>query len=231
MKLAIMQPYIFPYLGYFQLVNYVDKFIFYDDVNFIKNGWVNRNRLLVNKQVNYITIPVKNQSSFLKINEIEFVDYSKKILKTIEYNYCKAAYFDSGFSLVEKVFQIDTNKISDLAINSVKLIAEHLEIKTHFEKSSELYSQSINCKREERLYDICNQNLAKDYVNLIGGEKLYSKEKFKLYNINLLFILCDDVKYNQGEEMVFHPNLSIIDVLMHNGKDKTKEFLKNYIIK
>ena len=71
MKLAIMQPYIFPYLGYFQLLNSVDHFVFYDDVNFIKGGWVNRNQLLINNQNKFFTVPLKKIISFTPINEVE----------------------------------------------------------------------------------------------------------------------------------------------------------------
>src|SRR5882724_10468265 len=96
MKLGIMQPYIFPYIGYFQLIAAVDHFVIHDDVQWIKSGWINRNRILANNQPGYITLPVRSGSSFLNINEREYVpeieNHKKRILRQIEGAYRKAPY-------------------------------------------------------------------------------------------------------------------------------------------
>ena len=109
MKIAIMQPYFFPYLGYWQLMNIVDKFVIYDDVNYIKRGWINRNRILVEGKPFYIHVPVMKASQNKIINEMEvFVDSSlrKKELKTIELAYKKAPFFDSVYPLIKGKRQI-----------------------------------------------------------------------------------------------------------------------------
>ncbi len=222
-----MQPYLFPYIGYFQLINSVDKFIFYDDVNYIKNGWINRNRILLNGKAHYITIPLKKASPFKLILEIEFIDNRKKILKTLEFVYKKAPYFEDIMPLLFDCLSVDTNNISELAITSVLKVCNYLNINKLFENSSKLYSSSKGLAKEKRLIEICKINDATTYINPIGGNAIYSKSMFGLNNIDLFFINTEPFVYKQYKQE-FVNWLSIIDVLMFNSKTQIETYLNSY---
>lgn len=105
MKIAVMQPYLFPYIGYFQLLNAVDMFVVFDDVNFIKKGWINRNNILVNRQKYLFTVPLKDASQNKLIKEVQIADdgWQEKFLKTVAQSYKKAEFFDEAFALIEKL--------------------------------------------------------------------------------------------------------------------------------
>ena len=157
LTIAIMQPYFFPYIGYFQLIRAVDKFVFYDDVNFIKNGWINRNRILLTGQVAYITVQLKNASSFKQINCVEFNDNREKLKKTIEQEYKKAPYFNFAWPIIKDCLDLKTNLICELAIHSVVQVAKYLKINTLFETSSTHYAETKNLGRKERIKEICKK--------------------------------------------------------------------------
>lgn len=226
-----MQPYFFPYLGYFQLIHAVDKFIFYDDVNFIKGGWINRNRLLINSQPNYFNAAIVGASSFKLINQINLDEnnlWREKTLKTIKSSYGKAPQFSKVFPLLENIIRIETNSLSAFNMNSVEKIAGYLSLTANIEISSMKYDNK-NLRGAERVLDICRKNEVEVYVNLIGGQNLYKKELFKQSKVELYFIQMQEVKYKQfGREFV--PQLSIIDVLMFNEKAVVQEFLNNYTL-
>jgi len=227
MKLAIMQPYLFPYIGYFQLISSADKFVFYDDVNFIKNGWINRNRIIVSGSAKYITVPLRDASSFLKINRVHFIDDSKKILKTIEQSYKKAPYFDQIWPIVVSSFQYRTDLISELAIQSIRAVCAYLGIDKEFEISSEKYSRTQDLTGPRRIIEICRINSATDYNNPIGGVNLYNKDEFRQSGIELHFIKRKEIVYKQSIQG-FIPDLSIIDVLMFNSKETVINYLGQF---
>lgn len=229
MKLGIMQPYIFPYIGYYQLINAVDKFVIYDDVNYINKGWINRNNLLVNGKAFLFTIPLKEASQNKLINQIEIQEngsWSKKLLKTIEQAYKKAPYFENTFSLVSNIINSPVKGIHELALLSLRAVAEYLDIKTEFVDSSSVY-QNTNLKAQERILDICLKEKADHYFNPIGGMEIYSNELFERSGIRLDFLKTIPVPYTQfGNEFV--PYLSIIDVLMFNSKAEVIELIDQY---
>lgn len=228
-----MQPYIFPYIGYFQLINAVDKFVFYDDVNYIKQGWINRNKILVSNKDYLFTIPLKNASPFSLISEIYisrdlFSKWKSKFLQSLNQSYKKASNFENTINLIESVFQKEYVTISQLSIESIKTISEFIGIKTEFVISSETY-QNKELGRQERLIDICRQEKANHYINAIGGQELYKKEDFLKEQIRLDFIKTLPIEYKQFNNE-FVPWLSIIDVLMFNEKNKITEFLNQYTL-
>jgi hypothetical protein len=228
-KLAIMQPYLFPYIGYFQLINAVDKFIAYDDVTFIKQGWINRNNILVNGHPFLFTVPVKNISSYALILETEVVnriDWKKKLLKTIEYSYQKAPYYQGVFQLIGNTLSSEEQYISKIAMNSIKAVVSYLELHTELQDSSTCYTNN-KLSSQERVLDICQQESASQYINPIGGKELYSKHIFKARGIDLNFIKSKPIRYKQTKND-FIPNLSIIDVLMFNSPQEIKAMLRQY---
>jgi len=227
MKLAVMQPYFFPYIGYFQLIRAVDKFVFYDDVNFIKKGWINRNRILLNNQAAYITVQLKGASHFKQINCVEFTDNRGKLKKTIEQAYKKAPHFNSVWPVINDCLDLKTNFISELAIHSVVQVSNYLNLNTLFETSSIHYPGTKNLKRAERLKEICRNNNASQYINPIGGTELYGKDDFTPIGVDLYFIKSKDTRYAQYLNE-FVPGLSIIDVMMFNSVVAIKSLLNNY---
>lgn len=229
MKVGIMQPYIFPYIGYFQLIHSVDKLVIYDDVNFINKGWINRNRILNNGKDSLFTIPLKEASQNRLINEIDVNwddAWKSKFLKTLEQCYKKAPFYQEALSIIEQTFNIDNEPISKVIEHNLRLICEYLDIKTKIVSSSATY-QNTHLKAQERILDICLQEKASQYINPIGGVELYNKDFFEAKNINLNFIKSMPIEYPQFKNE-FVPWLSMIDVLMFNSKEKIKEFLDNY---
>jgi hypothetical protein len=230
MNVAIMQPYIFPYIGYFQLINAVDQFVFYDDVNFIKRGWINRNRILLNGKDALVTIPLIKASQNKLINEINifFDEKMKKILiSKIENAYKKAPYYDEVINLIRKIINADIPNIGEYAANSIISVSNYLEIDTKFYFSSIQSPESKGMDKADRLIYICKNLGADHYINTIGGQVLYSKKYFDNNQIDLSFIKTLDFKYEQFDHP-FIPFLSIIDVLMFNSKNNTKEMLTKY---
>lgn len=226
-----MQPYFFPYIGYFQLIREADFFVFYDDVSFIKGGWINRNRILINAKPTYITIPLQDASSYRNINEIEIFDVQKnfnKILKTIEQNYKKAPHFGPIYDLIKGVFDKHFENIGLLAAQSVVDISNYLDLKTLFSYSSEKFLGTKDNERADRLIEIVKQTGADTMINAIGGQELYDKKYFKDRGLDLFFIKTKDFSYPQFSSEEFHPHLSIIDVLMHNSKEEVQKLLNKY---
>lgn len=228
-KVAIMQPYFLPYIGYFQLINTVDTFILYDDVNFINKGWINRNNILVGNKANLFTIPLKNTSQNKLINEIEILNdgkWQKKLLKTIEQSYKKASEFDIFFPILTDIINFQENNISHYIYNSINIISNYLDINTSIIKSSSIYN-NVQLKAEERIIDICKKEKANIYINPIGGIELYKKENFEKENIQMHFIKTKPIEYQQFSHS-FVPYLSIIDLLMFNDKLKITQFFNEF---
>ncbi len=230
MKIAIMQPYLFPYIGYFQLINMADKFVIHDDVQYIKGGWINRNRILLNREPYLFTLSIRNDSAFLNINQRFFTNNlykeRKKILNIVDSSYRKAPYYSNIIKLLDCIFCGDEMNLSKMITNSLKLICDYLDIGTQVCLSSEL-TKDNTLKGEQRVISINKCLKADHYINPIGGEKLYSREVFKKNDIKLSFIQPRFIEYNQFDNQ-FVPWLSIIDVLMFNNKEKIQEMLNEY---
>lgn len=224
-----MQPYVFPFMGYFQLIKAVDLFIFYNDVNFIKKGWINRNRILLNESDYLFTIPCLQVSQNKRICEtrIGFDQKEKdKFLATVTQAYRKAPFFSDVFMLVEKIVRKEYEFIDDLAMESVREVCGYLNIATRFEESDGRYDNQ-DLKREHRLIDICLSEKAVDYINPIGGQEIYEKPYFQERGVNLHFLKFNLDRYKQFENE-FIPALSIIDVLMFNDRDAVVGYLGNF---
>jgi hypothetical protein len=230
MKLAIMQPYFFPYIGYFQLINSVDEFVIYDNIQFTKKGWINRNRILVNHKEDYISLPLKKDSDYLNINQ-RFLSENwsndrKKILNRIVESYRKAPQFESAFSLFEKCLTSSQTNLFYFIHYSLIETLKYLSIPTKVTISSSI---EINhqLKSEDKVLAICNEKNATNYINPIGGLELYSKDRFKSKGISLQFQKSNPINYLQYKNN-FIPWLSILDVMMFNSKDEIKLFLSDY---
>ncbi len=228
MIVGIMQPYFFPYLGYWQLINAVDKYVIYDDVTFIKGGWISRNYILLNGQAHMVTLPLENPSSFRKINDID-VTYNikarEKIIKLITAAYKKAPYFDTIMPWIESLV-LNSKGIAELNYDTIVRITDYLDIKTELIVSSDM-DKDNSLTGQDKVIAI-NKALNSDtYINSVGGKGIYSERVFEENGIKLRFLEVDNVKYQQFNNE-FVPNLSIIDVLMFNSVDETKMLLEQY---
>lgn len=229
MKLAIMQPYFLPYLGYFQLIAAVDKFVIYDDVNFIKKGWINRNNILLNESAHLFTLPLSDVSQNKKINELilaENVIWKKKFFATLALSYSKAPHYKDVIRLVERILNYQSKSAADFVAFSIKEVSAYLTLSTQFISSSSIY-ENVDLVGEARIIDICIQENATVYINAIGGKALYDKYSFLEKNIELKFLCGLSPEYMQFKNK-FVSGLSILDVLMFNSREKVLSYLHDY---
>lgn len=229
MKIGVMQPYFLPYIGYWQLMNYVDTYVVFDDVNYINRGWIDRNRILVNGKVKYINLPVTGKSQNKLINEIQVNEDKKlidKTIKTIELSYKKEKYFNDVFPLFKNIMGNKEKNLSVFLKNSFDVITRYLDINTEFIFSSSI-DKDNSLKGQEKILQICEKLSVTEYVNAIGGQQLYSKEKFKDAGIELFFLRTKDIEYRQNCDH-FEPYLSIIDMMMNCSKTEIKQYLNDF---
>ncbi len=233
MKLAIMQPYAFPYIGYYQLLKLVDLFVIHDDVQWIKGGWINRNRILVEGAPKYFTLPVAKSTSYAKINERSFPADKKvqlsKVYRQIENNYRQAPCFEECSKLLRECFEIPTTNIATFITETIIKTARYLSIETPIIRSSEL-KISDNLKGQERVIEINKKLDSSHYINPEGGVSLYQKERFEIESIKLSFLKAKPTDYQQRKSSEFQPFLSIIDVLMNNTPNQITPMLQNYVL-
>jgi WbqC-like protein family len=226
-SIAIMQPYLFPYIGYFQLIQSVDQFIVYDNIKYTKKGWINRNRLLRNGEDVLFSVPLKKDSDFLGIKDREIaVDFNKgKLLNQFREAYRRAPYFEQVFSLIEAVILAKESNLFRYIHNSIKETCQYLAIETEIVVSSNLKIDHF-LHGFDKVVSICKHAGADIYINAIGGLELYSKEEFSAHNIQLKFLKSKPYEYKQFNNE-FVPWLSIIDVMMFNSKDQLIENIRN----
>ncbi|MBO6496913.1 MAG: WbqC family protein [Roseivirga sp.] len=233
MVIGIMQPYFCPYLGYFQLINKVDQFVIYDNIEYSRRGWFSRNRIAINDRANLFSIPLKRDSDYLHVNDRFLSDSSSKsiakILRRIENSYRHADYYSEIFPVVKSVFNCQNTNLFDYIQHSVVVWKNLLNINTPLIRSSELEIDH-SLKAQNKVIAICKHLNASTYINPIGGTPLYDRKHFSEHGLNIKFLEMNPLKYNQQNER-FISSLSVIDVLMHNGIDKTIELLSEYKLK
>jgi WbqC-like protein len=233
MKLGIMQPYFFPYIGYWQLVNAVDTYVIYDDVNFIKNGWINRNRILINGEAKYFNLPVVGAGSFVLIKDIAMnpkPELIGKLLRTLENSYRKAPCYTEVMPMLERIMTCGKTKMAELLEFQIREIAHYLNLKTTLLVSSRDVKKDKDLHAQDRVLDICKNLNATEYYNAIGGQELYDRKTFAERKLKLSFLQTDEIVYRQFRND-FIPNLSIIDVLMFNSTEQVHEFLHQYTLR
>jgi hypothetical protein len=227
MKSGIMQPYFLPYIGYFQLMKMVDTYVIADDVNFIKGGWANRNKMLLQGKeflFNLVTLKASSNKLFKDL----YVDKNQtKLLRTIELSYKNSPQFPKVFPLIEKIIHYEDKNFARYVGNSLIQIAKYLDFGTKI-----LYASDIESDRtlapQPRIISDCKLLGAKTYVNAIGGIKLYDKEKFKEAGIELCFLKPRSIEYQQFSKKYFVPCLSMLDVMMFNSAEQTNTLLSQY---
>ncbi len=237
MKLGIMQPYFFPYIGYWQLMNAVDEYVIADDVNFIKNGYINRNRILINGEPSYFRLPVRkpSQNRLIMEHEVSLTEEEiGKMLLTIESAYKKAPNFERVYAHIKEVLEFglteEGQNVAAFLTNANKLTAKELGITTPIIRNSVDVKLDGDYKREHYVVAICKARNATEYYNAAGGTKLYYQNFFRENGLGLKFVNTNpDVVYEQfGGEFV--PNLSIIDVMMFCSKEQIVELLNAFTL-
>jgi hypothetical protein len=227
MRLAIMQPYFLPYLGYFQLMSAVDKLVLLDDVNFINRGWINRNRIAVNGEPHWLTLPLAKASQNRLINEIEIVDdplWKRKATRTVELSYRNAPFAQEILPLFSDILKEARGPLSVFLFRQLRLVTDYIGIEAVIEPTSTIYPKEDRTG-PDRILDICRQEGATRYFNLPGGRDLYDAQMFAAAGIELRFI-DPNVKAlslrHSGHE---GPVLSILDLLMLNSPAAIREAL------
>ena len=225
-----MQPYFFPYLGYFQLAHACDTFVFYDDVNYIKNGWINRNRLLLEGKPHYFTVPLAGASPFAPIDETRFdagdARWKRKMLETFRVAYRRAPHRDAALALLEGALALDTDRIADLARHSVKSVLASLGIERAIRETSRTYGNGA-LSGQARVIDLCRREAASVYINPPGGRDLYDDASFRQAGVELRFLRGRLPPYPQGTA-AFVPGLSILDVIAWCATDEVRTMLAAY---
>lgn len=229
MILTAMQPYFFPYIGYFQLLHCSDIFVVLDDVQYINRGWVNRNRILINENPNWFTFPVQKGAQELAINcrfYIEELSERERLLETIKHAYKKAPFFTAVYPLVERIMTFSSVNVGDFNTNAIKEIADYLKLQCRIMLSSEIEKDN-SLKGQDRIVDINLVLGAELYVNPMGGVDLYQEERFVEKGLKLQFLKPGNIQYSQFKGS-FVPFLSIIDVLMFNNEQDLDAHMANY---
>lgn len=225
MTLGIFQPYFLPYIGYWQLMAMVDRFVVYDNIEYTKKGWINRNRFLQGGTDAYFTVPIKKGSDFLTVAERQVADVfdRDKLLRTLSASYRRAPQFDTVFPVIERIVRAPLNNLFDYVHHSLVEMARFLEIETPMVVSSTM-AIDHTLKAEQKVLALCKAMGADRYVNPIGGQALYSPAAFAAESIRLDFMQSRLREYPQFGN-TFVPNLSILDVLMFNPKATVRAML------
>ena len=226
-----MQPYFFPYLGYWQLMNAVDKYVVYDDVNFIKGGRINRNAILMNGEAHNINLPLLGASPNKHINEVQVNTdpvMIGKLLRTVEQSYAKAPCFGEVMPLLTEAIAFDEQDLGKYLFRSFQVVGAYLGIETELILSSKM-EKNCSLKAHDKVVDICRRLGADEYYNSVNGIPLYEphRDLFEASGIELKFPVMRPVEYKQFKNP-FVPNLSIIDVMMFNPREKCRELLLEY---
>lgn len=228
MRLAIMQPYFMPYIGYWQLLSAVDCFVLYDNIQYTKKGWINRNRFLLNGRDELFSVPLKKDSEYLDVVQRKVSeDFNRqKLLNQLDASYKRAPFYKIVFPLVAKIINAEQCNLFEYIHHSISLTANYIGITTPVVVSSKI-AIDHSLRGEDKVVALCKAMGADVYINAIGGQVLYSKAKFDVHGIALQFIKTRQISYPQFTEP-FVPCLSIIDVLMFNSKKTIWSMLREY---
>ena len=230
MKIAIMQPYFCAYIGYYQLIRSVDKFVICDNMQYTRKGWFNRNRILIHGTAKTFTIPLKKDSDYLNANQRFLANNSLsekiKILRRIKSVYKRAPFFSQNYPIVRRIFANELDNLFDFIYFSVIELCRNLDIRTEIITCSSL-AIDHSLKAQTKVLEICKHLNADIYINSIGGKELYDKNVFIKEGIELKFIKPRNIQYSQFNHE-FVPWLSIIDLLMFNSLEQIKGYLNEY---
>jgi len=227
-RVAIMQPYFLPYLGYFQLINAVDIFVVYDNIKYTKKGWINRNRYLMNGAPSTFSIPLKKAPDSLQVQDRFIADEFDRagLLARFHQAYRKAPFYASAFERVAATVTHPASNLFDFLHNSIVEVCEYLNIRTKIVVASQIETDH-SLKSQDKVVALCKKVGGAVYINPIGGRELYHRDAFMAHGIDLKFLQPRPVKYEQLGD-AFVPWLSIVDVMMFNSSQSCSELLTEY---
>lgn len=232
-KIAIMQPYFMPYLGYISLIKHTDEFIIFDTPQFMRHGWIERNRIL--KQDTgwmYIKVPLVKSPRETPINKMlidNSQDWKSKIKSQLQIYKKSAPFYEPVMSMVDKLFEQDYTSIAELNMKSLQAICDYLGIEHHIHMFSEMNLDIVQPTAPDEW--ALNISLAlkdiDEYWNPPGGIEFFDRKKYEDQDIKLVFQKPILSEYNQRRD-IFEPGLSIVDVMMFNSPEEINQMLDNY---
>jgi hypothetical protein len=239
MKLAVMQPYFFPYVGYFQLIANTDQFIFFDIVQYNKRSWMNRNRILHPNKLDdfsYISAPVAKHDKGSLIRDININNDGKwqnKILSQLDvYKKLKAPFYNEVKQLVEEILSKECNTLLGLSIDSTRSICDYIGIELNYEIASKMNLDMSNVSQPgDWALEISKYKKASEYINPPGGHDIFDEKKFLENDIKLSFLKSNLSPYKQSWRKSFNSGLSILDMIMFNSPEDSRELICNDFIK
>lgn len=232
MKLAINQPYFFPYLGYFSLIDNVDEFILFDTPQFIRHGWIERNQILKpTGEPLYIKVPLikhKRETPIIDIQIRNSENWQDKIFaQLVPYKKWAPFYFEV-VNLLKEIFSFETDSITELNYHSLTKVCEYIGIKTPIKIWSKMNVEIGEVREaDEWALKICKALKADTYINPKDGISFFDVKKYQKENINIQFLDFKVEEYTQLNNE-FTPYMSIIDVMMFNDKKSIIEMLSNF---
>jgi hypothetical protein len=219
LKLGIMQPYFFPYIGYFQLINAIDLFVVYDNIKYTKKGWINRNRLLQGGKDAVFSLPLRSDSDSLQVRDRSLAgDFDRsKLLNKFRGAYARAPHFSEVFPMLERAINHSDQNLFAYIYNALVCTCQYLGVTTPLRVSSSVEIDH-GLKGQDKVIALAKAVGATTYVNMIGGSELYDRGEFAAQGVKLTFLRPKPLEYRQfGGDFV--PWLSIVDVLMFNSLD------------
>ena len=230
MKIAIMQPYFFPYIGYFQLIHSVDTFVLYDNIQFTKRGWIQRNKILNSGMIEYISLPIKNDSDYLNINQRvlaeNFQEQMKKNINKLINGYQQTKNYNLVFPTIKECLLAEKENLFLYLFHTLVEILKIIGISKNIISSSTLNIDHA-LRGKEKVIAICKELDAEIYLNPIGGVELYDKNEFRKNNIKLQFIKPILKPYQQISKE-FVSSLSVLDVLFNNDREDLHSLINSY---
>lgn len=228
MRIALMQPYFVPYLGYFQLMAAVDLFVLHDDVEYSKGGWINRNRILLKEESRFLTVPLERASDSALINERRISESydSSKSMRALEAAYFRAPHWNALRGPASELLREDTRSLVEFNAAGLMRVRDLLGLTTPITLSSEVLPNA-NFSGQRKVIEVCRALSATDYVNAQGGMQLYSTEEFLQSGIRLAFLRGRLSAYSQGDSPTFVPALSVLDALAWIGCQGTSRLVNS----
>lgn len=229
-QMAIMQPYLWPYLGYFQLIHACDVFVFLDDAAYKSRGWIHRNAILEQGQALRFTLPASKASQNKRICDIPTLltpRWRQQFYRMLKHNYAKAPFYSQTSERLMAVLAVEGMSLADVACASVETVAAQLGLKREFARSSRAVPNQRHLKSPERLFALCRHWGAHGYINATGGRALYAAADFATQSLSLLFLESETPAYPQLQAP-FVSNLSVIDFLMYVPPEDYERYLSAY---
>lgn len=223
-----MQPYFLPYIGYWQLINAVDTFVVYDNIQYTKKGWINRNRFLQNHTDAMFSIPLKKDSDYLNVDQREVAESfnRRKLINQLRAAYQRAPFFSQSMPVIETIIEHPEMNLFRYIHQSIVVLCGHLSIHSKIIASSTV-DIDHSLKAQDKVIAICEAIGATVYVNPIGGTSLYSPAAFAERGLDLFFLKSIPFEYPQfGKPFV--PWLSVVDVMMFNSVDNAQRMLAKF---